>query len=290
MVQIKKVLIVGSYGMAGHVIYAYLKKHTNYDIIDIARSNWLHQPNYQLDISNFEALNLILENERPNFIINCVGVLNKDAEDNPDKAILLNSYFTHFLAAKGNNLGCRLIHISTDCVFSGKTGNYTESSFKDGIGFYAQSKAIGEVTYGDNLTFRTSIIGPELKKDGIGLFNWFMNQKGNIKGYTNAYWTGITTIELAKAIHYAIDQNIIGLHHLVNDKKISKFDLINIIKTVFETKDIEIDPYDGYKVDKSLNKGANIGFEVALYETMIIEMKNWVLNHPHFYSYNIKNK
>ncbi len=273
--------------MAGHVIYKTLMENSSFEVVDIARGERFHKPRYQLDVSDFSALKKLLEAEMPSVVINCIGVLNKDAEDHPDKAILLNSYLPHFLARSGNELGFKLIHISTDCVFSGQVGNYSELSSKDGQGYYAQTKALGEVTYSNHLTLRTSIIGPELKSSGIGLFHWFMKQKGNIKGYRKAYWTGVTTIELAKAIEEAINQNIHGLHHLVNDKKINKFELTSLMKRVFKKDDVIIEPFDEYKVDKSLIKtNKDFTYQVPSYEVMLREMKSWIDEHSEFYKYS----
>lgn len=282
----KKILIAGSKGMAGHVIYNYFKEKSDFDIVDIARGTDFHVPKHQLDLTDFRSLEEVLQSENPDYVINCIGILNKDAEENPDKAILLNSYLPHFFAKCGKNIGFKFIHISTDCVFSGKKGGYTEDSVKDGIGFYAQTKALGEVTYGNNLTLRTSIIGPELKINGIGLFHWFMQQNGIIKGYRQAYWTGVTTLELAKAINEAIKQNITGLHHLVNSDKINKYDLINIFKEVFEKRELIIEPFDDYKVDKSLVKTNNIfDYTIPCYFDMIMEMKTWITRHKVLYSH-----
>lgn len=282
----RKVFIIGSKGMAGHVIYTFLKEKTDFEIVDVARGLDGHVPSYQIDVTDFKALTEVLEKERPDYIINCIGILNRDAEDHPEKAILLNSYFPHFLAKIGETISSKLIHISTDCVFDGKKGSYTEDSIKDGQGFYAETKSLGEVTYRNNLTIRTSIIGPELKQDGIGLFHWFMKQNGPIKGYTNAFWTGITTIELAKAIVASIDEGITGLHHIVNEEKINKFDLVELFKDVFTKKDILIEPYDEYKVDKSLIKTNNsFIYQVPSYKSMVIDMKKWIETHQHFYKF-----
>jgi dTDP-4-dehydrorhamnose reductase len=282
----KKVLIIGSKGMAGHVIYDYLKENTNYIISDIARGVESHVPTYQVDVTDFEALTLIIENDRPDYVINCIGILNKDAEDNPDKAILLNSYFPHYLAKLGTKNKFKLIHVSTDCVFDGKKGGYKEDSLKDGLGFYAETKALGEVIYSDHLTIRTSIIGPELKKDGIGLFHWFMQQDGEIKGYTNAYWTGITTIELAKVIVAAINQDIEGLHHVVNNETISKYHLVSIFKDVFSRENVTILPYDDYLIDKSLLRTRHeFNYVVPAYQKMIYEMKDWIIKHNSYYMF-----
>ncbi len=283
----KKVLIIGSKGMAGHVIYHFLRNETDFEIIDIARDNDLHAPTYQLDVSEFKRMTSVLIEEMPDVVINCIGVLNKDAEDHPDKSVLLNTYLPHFLAQRGNEIGFKLIHISTDCVFSGQRGSYTESSEKDGKGFYAQTKSLGEVCYGRHLTLRTSIIGPELKDNGIGLFHWFMRQRGKLKGYTKAYWTGVTTLELAKAIIAAIRQDISGLHHLVNDSKINKYNLILLFKTVFSKREIEIEPFDDYTVDKSLIRtNRDFNYSVSSYEVMVEEMKNWIAKYPELYKYS----
>jgi len=282
----KKVVIIGSKGMAGHMLYHFMKENTDYKVIDVARTLDSHIPAYKIDVTDFDALDKLFRNERPDVVINCIGILNKDAEDNPDRAVLMNSYLPHHLARKGTEMGFKLIHISTDCVFNGKLGGYTENSIKDGVGFYAQSKALGEVAYGDHLTIRTSIIGPELKLSGIGLFNWFMNQSGEIKGFTEAWWTGVTTLELAKAVVAAIGQNISGLHHLVNAHKINKYDLTSLFKTVFSRENISIIPDSHYKVDKSLIKTKeDFIYDVASYDEMILDLKNWVDNHPNLYLY-----
>ncbi|MCG3055850.1 sugar nucleotide-binding protein, partial [Escherichia coli] len=135
----------------------------------------------------------------------------------------------------------KLIHISTDCVFLGDKGNYTESDAPDGTSIYAQSKQLGEIISDKHLTVRTSIIGPELKTDGIGLFLWFMKQTGKIKGYKRALWNRVTTIELAKAIEVFIQQDVTGLYHLATEPKISKFDLLQLMKEVFQKDDVTIE-------------------------------------------------
>ncbi len=282
----KKIIIIGSKGMAGHLMYNFFKETTEFNVVDISRDAQFHTPSYQIDLSDFKSVNKAIDREMPEIVINCVGILNNNAESHPDTAILMNSYFPHFLAHTGNEMGFKLIHISTDCVFSGKKGGYTEQSERDGVGFYAQTKALGEVTYGKHLTFRTSIIGPELKTNGIGLFNWFMQQQGTIKGYTEAYWTGVTTLELAKAIIAAINQDLSGLHHLVNGEKISKYDLLQLFKIIFKKPTVEIIPFVEYKVDKSLiNTNNDFDYTVPPYKKMIEDLENWVKGHPNLYNY-----
>lgn len=279
----KKILIIGSKGMAGHVMYHYFKSLRTFEVVDISRDNDFFTSNYIVDVTDTDKLKNIFNIEKPDVVVNCIGVLNKDAEDNPDKAVFLNSYFPHFLARQGTEQGFKLIHISTDCVFNGKKGNYTEGDVKDGFGIYAQSKALGEVNYGQHLTIRTSIIGPELKSNGIGLFHWFMQQTGEIKGYRNVFWSGVTTIELAKAVEKMVEKEITGLYHLVNPS-INKFDLLVLFKQVYEKDHLSILPFDDYFSDKSLiNTRTDFEYIVSNYPTMMAEMKTWMERHTKMY-------
>lgn len=282
-----KIIIIGSKGMAGHVIYHYFKSHSDFEVIDISRNNDFFISNYTLDVTDLNKLKTLFDKETPFAVINCIGVLNKDAEDNPDKAIFLNSYFPHFLARQGTEKKFKLIHISTDCVFNGQKGSYTEGDFKDGIGFYAQSKALGEVSYDKHLTIRTSIIGPELKENGIGLFHWFMKQSGLVNGYTNAIWGGVTTLELSKAIHAILRQNIQGLIHLTNGDKISKFELISLFKEEFNTTDKIISAYNEKNVDKSLQSTReDFNYFVPSYNQMIHDINLMMRENKDMYMHN----
>jgi dTDP-4-dehydrorhamnose reductase len=283
----KRVLIVGSKGMAGHVVYHYLKQLPAYDVFDLSRDDSFFQSTYKLDVTDFAALSAAIADCKPDVIINCIGILNADAENNPDKAILVNSYLPHFLAKTINATGGRLIQLSTDCVFSGRWGNYHENDFKDGEGFYAQSKAIGEVAYRSNLTVRTSIIGPELKTNGIGLLHWFLSQQGKIKGYTNAMWTGVTTLQLAKAIDKFILNEVSGLYHLVNNELTSKFDLLHMFKQVFSrTLVTDIEAYGDYYSDKSLiNTRLDFVYQVPAYAHMLLDIKELMQNNELYAHY-----
>lgn len=279
----KKIIVLGSNGMAGHIITKGLKEVESYDVISVARNASIMSPTKILDVTDFIKLKNLIESEVPDIIINCIGVLNETAENNPDQAILINSYLPHFLEAITKGSSIKVIHISTDCVFSGKDGNYVESSFKNGIGFYSQSKSLGELNNTKDLTLRTSIIGPELNKDGIGLFHWLVNQKNEISGYSEAYWTGVTTIELLRAIKQAIDEDLSGLYHLVFDRKISKLELLNQLNVEFSLR-LKIIPSNKYSVDKSLiNTRSDFGFHVKSYEVMIKEMHAWILMNKELY-------
>ncbi|KUO68055.1 MAG: NAD(P)-dependent oxidoreductase [Lutibacter sp. BRH_c52] len=275
--------------MAGHVIFKSLPLLGDYEVYGIARNVTASSNIFNLDVANIEELSKIID-LKFDVIINCIGILNKDAEDNPHKAIWFNSYFPHFLEAITKNTLTKVISISTDCVFSGKKGGYIENDFKDGEGFYAQSKALGEILNNKDLTIRTSIIGPELNEDGIGLFHWFMQQKGTINGFTNAIWAGVTTLELAKAISWAIENNISGLYHITNNKSINKNDLLNLFKK-YTNKNLLIIATEGKKVNKSfIDTRQEINFRIPDYDSMVKEMIELIKNNGKLYShYKLNN-
>lgn len=284
----KRILILGSTGMAGHVVKKRLNDSGKYTIGELARTAAPGAFTYHVDVTDINALDQAIAEFKPDMIINCIGLLNRDAEENPDKAVLLNSFLPHHLAKKATATGGRLIHISTDCVFSGLKGYYNDTDAKDGVGFYSQSKALGEVIYDAHLTIRTSIVGPEMKTTGIGLLHWFLRNEANeIKGYIHAYWGGVTTIQLAIAIEHAIEQPVTGLIHLTNGIKISKYELVSIFNDVFQ-KNVLVKPDDSYTVDKSLAPSVHTKLlgDVPSYEKMVQEMKSWMQENRDLYSNN----
>lgn len=276
----KKVLVIGSTGMLGHVVKKYLidKK---YDVYETTRN----QTNkYYFDaLENIKKIEEIIDSIKPDFIVNCIGILNRKAEDYPSQAILVNSYFPHYLDEISEKYNYKLIHISTDCVFDGHEGNYKEDSPKTATTIYGTSKALGEINNNRSLTLRTSIIGPDTNPNGIGLFEWFMKQKDEVHGFRKAFWSGVTTIELAKQIEIAMNSNLTGLYHITNGQKINKYDLLTIIKDVFN-KDIKIIPDDNYSCDKSLVvTREDYKFNIPSYHQMIVEMKEWIENNKDIY-------
>ena len=281
-----KIFVLGTNGMAGHIIFNYLKiKLINFELISIARKHNFYLSDYELDIQDLDNLETLILENRPHTIINCIGILNKNAEDNPADSILINSYFPHFLEKITSQLQTKIIHLSTDCVFSGLKGKYKENDFKDATGFYAQTKSLGEINNNKDLTIRTSIIGPDLNPDGIGLFNWYTKQTGMVKGYKNAIWTGVTTLELANFIQKKIDSNLTGTIHLVNNTSISKYDLICLFNDVFSIK-LQVEPYEDYKVDKSLiNTRLDLEYDFKSYLDMLKEMKDWIYSNQNLYNH-----
>lgn len=286
--MMKKILVIGIKGMAGHVIFQYLKETSEHQIFGIAR-NIKNSPNvFNLDVSNTKELEKLIKENHFDTIINCIGILNKDAEDNPSKAIWFNSYFPHFLEKITQNTDTQIIHISTDCVFSGSRGGYTEKDIKDGVGFYAQSKALGELENDKDLTIRTSIIGPEINSNGIGLFHWFMSQStaSELNGYSEVYWSGITTVELAKLISYFIEKYYTGLIQVAPKQKIDKHSLLSMFNKIFRDNKMIILPNSEYIVDKSLvSIRKDFQYNVPQYEEMLLEMKKWIIDHKNFYTY-----
>ncbi len=284
MLQKKRVVILGSQGMAGHIMAEVLDGTGEYDVYGVARQAGKYVDAI-LDVTDFTALKTYLGKRKPDYVINCVGALVSQSKNDLPMAILLNSYLPNFLSKLGNELDYKLIHISTDCVFSGKDGQYTETSFRDGDDNYARTKALGEVVNDKDLTIRTSIIGPELKTDGTGLLDWFFKQHGTINGYTHAYWSGVTTLELAKATVEFIEQDITGLYQLCPEEKISKYELLKLFAKVWN-KEIEVLPFEDYHVDKSLVCTRNdFDYPVPEYEKMLIELKAWMEDHPNEYKH-----
>ena len=280
----KKVLLFGATGMAGHIAYYYLQSTERYELINVVYRTKLVKDSIVVDVTDKNAVTKLVEEVRPDLIINCIGVLIKGSKEHPDNAIFINAYFPHLLKKLSDKIGAKLIHISTDCVFSGKRGNYTESDFRDADDIYGRSKALGEIINDKDLTIRTSIIGPELKTNGEGLFHWFMHQTGQVNGFKTAIWGGVTTLELAKAIENAIVQEQTGLIQLSNGIGITKYDLLNLFKKIWHRSNVNILPYDGNKIDKSIAKSDKFAYEVPGYEVMLLEQYEWMRKNDKLYS------
>ncbi|WP_113930751.1 SDR family oxidoreductase [Bacillus sp. P14.5] len=271
------VLVLGGHGMAGHIIVDYLKRQEGYRVYSTTRTG--EDDSIQLDVLDLSSVSKVLKETRPEVVINAVGLLNETADKNLKDALIVNSLLPHHITdtLEEMGMGGKLIHISTDCVFSGKSGEYDESSVKDGTSVYAKTKSLGEVTEEPHLTIRTSIIGPELKEDGCGLFLWFMKQAGEIKGFDRVYWNGVTTLQLAKAIDHCLQEGVTGLYHLCQEDKVSKYQLLTMIKVVFDKTDVTIMKDTEYSSDKSLVKTRkDIEYRVPGYPVMLQEMRDWM--------------
>jgi dTDP-4-dehydrorhamnose reductase len=215
------------------------------------------------------------------FVINCIGLLVKDSIDRPDRAAIINSWFPHYLEYNLKDSSTRLIHLSTDCVFDGKKGEYVENDIHTEMNAYGSSKSNGEVNNSKDITFRMSIIGPEIKTNGTGLFNWIStNPQQELQGWDNAWWNGITTLELAKCINtFILDPKISGIYHLVNnDNKINKYDLLCKINSVYNLNKKIIKTTAPKPVNKILiDTRKEIDFSISNYDIQLTELKNFIL-------------
>lgn len=285
-----KVLVLGSTGLIGHQVFNYLQSTAQYDLHDFVYRKKLREDSMILDARDEERFFNAIKDISPNFIVNCIGILINAARDNLENAIFLNAYMPHRLARLADSLDAKLIHISTDCVFSGDKGTaYLEGDFKDGSDNYSKTKGLGEIISKNHLTLRTSVVGPELKNNGEELFHWFMNQSGTISGYTKSIWSGVTTIELARAVECSMRRDITGLHHVTNNSSINKYDLLNLFKK-HTGKDINISPVDGKKQDKSfIDTRELLDFQIPSYDLMVSEMVELIRNNKSLYSqYGLK--
>lgn len=282
-----KFLVLGCNGMAGHTISLYLSER-GHEILgfDRCKSNLIKS--ITGDAFNTEMIKDLISNGHFDAVINCIGILNQFAENNKALASFLNAYFPHFLAEVTENMDTQIIHMSTDCVFSGKRGEYIETDFRDGESFYDRSKALGELEDNKNITLRNSIVGPDINPKGIGLLNWFMNStvasNPKLNGYTKAMWTGQTTLQLAKTMEIAAAEKAVGLYNTVPDHSISKYDLLSLFNHYLRSDKAVISPIEGINADKSL-KRTNFEFDYLIpdYEKMVAELAEWIKKHKKLY-------
>lgn len=284
-----KFLVLGCNGMAGHTISLYLKEK-GHEVIGFDRTKSQYIDSFSGDARDTEYLRKNILSGNYDSIINCIGILNQYAEQNKALATFLNSYFPHFLVETTLDTNTQVIHMSTDCVFSGKRGEYTEADFRDGETFYDRSKALGEIDDNKNITLRNSIVGPDINPQGIGLLNWFLQQDGVINGYTKAMWTGQTTLQLAKTMEAAAISKAHGLYNTVPDHSVSKFVLLKLFNHYLKQDALVINPVEGINLDKSLKRTRfDFNYIIPDYETMIAEMAQWILAHREMYPhYNLK--
>lgn len=257
-----KVLVLGITGMLGSTVFKYLSKDTQLQVYGTLRGGVTHFfSNVEEDklithvnVLDNNTLISVFEKIRPDVVINCVGLIKQlsDAKD-PLVALPINSMLPHFLAKLCRLIDARLIHISTDCVFSGKKGMYTEADISDAEDLYGKSKYIGELSnLPKAITLRTSIIGHELNSN-FALLNWFLSQSGVVKGYSKAIFSGLPTVELARVIaKYVIpSSSLTGLYHVSVDP-IDKMRLLRLVAEIYGKK-IEIIEDQTLRIDRSLD-------------------------------------
>ena len=256
------ILVLGVTGMLGNSMFRFLSQQQGYKIYGTMRG---HNANISardissaqiitgVDVENHDSLVAVFAEAKPKVVINCIGFIKQlSSASEPLQAIPINSILPHRIAAMCEIVGARLIHISTDCVFSGSKGNYKEEDFPDAHDLYGRSKLLGEVDYPHAITLRTSIIGHELSGNK-SLISWFLSQTNEVKGYTNAIYSGIPTVELARVVKDFVlpHPQLKGLYH-VAAKPINKFELLTLVAKIYK-KDIKINPSKDVIIDRSLN-------------------------------------
>ena len=261
-VEKTKVLVLGASGMLGNAVLRLFARSERYTVMGSARSTgvmrYLPQPLHEkvicgVDVENTDSLTGLFAQTRPDVVINCIGLIKQLAEaDDPLAAIPINALLPHRLARLCDMADARFIHMSTDCVFSGTKGMYREEDAADARDLYGRSKYLGEVDYPHAVTLRTSIIGHELNS-AHGLIDWFLEQQGEVKGFTRAIFSGLPTVELARVIRDFVipDLTLRGTYH-VSAAPISKNDLLQLVAKAYD-KAITIKPEDKLVIDRSLD-------------------------------------
>lgn len=268
-----KLLILGSDNMVGHVVTAFFKECGN-DISEYGENDSI--------ITDLDLLSKIIREGQFDAIINCTAIINQYAQADKISALKINSLLPVFLEAVTKGTKTVVVHRSTDCIFSGEKGQYVLTDLPDAKSFYARTKALGELINDKDITIRTSLVGPEEDESGEGLFNWFYNQQGDVNGFANSIWTGLTTIEFAKEIEWLLLNKKHGLFQLVPDYAIGKYDLLMLFEKYYPGNR-NIIRIDNRKVDKSLVQESCEGLIIPDYDSMIAEMREWTDKHSYRY-------
>lgn len=279
-----KILILGAGGMLGNTLYRYFRDRTSHVVVGASRNaivaaNMHETENAHLirgvDVENIDGLMQVLNKHRPDIVINCVGII-KQRQDADDSLTVLpiNVMLPHRLSQLCGLLKARLIHFSTDCVFSGAKGMYSEEDMADAEDLYGRSKLLGEVKDSHAITIRTSLIGHELLGHK-SLLNWFLAQEGQVRGYQRAIFSGFPVVEIGRIIDQYIIPNpaISGVHH-VSAEPIDKFTLLNLVADIYG-KTIEIKPDDKLAIDRSLDSSRFrklTGYEPPVWKDLIAAM------------------
>ncbi len=280
-------MVIGASGMLGNAVLRHFSRCDNVEAWGSVRSErsvsaFSAEIRKRLvvgiDAENPDSLNQLFAIVRPDAVINCVGLVKQLSEsEDPLQAIPINSVLPHRLARLCSMVDARLVHISTDCVFTGDRGNYCESDSADAQDLYGRSKHMGEVDYPNAITLRTSIIGHEMST-AHGLVGWFLSQNASVKGYTRAIFSGLPTCELARVIsEYVLPHDALrGVYHVSADP-IAKYDLLMLVREIY-AHHVEIEPDDKLVIDRSLNSGKfrhATGYRPPSWPDLIEKMKEF---------------
>ena len=283
-----RIVVLGSTGMLGNAVLRFFASKVNFEVHGTVR-DWSSVRALQIraplanfvagvDVMSLDSLMRMFATVQPDIVINCVGIVKQIAEANdPLIALPINSLLPHRLARLAQVAGARLVHISTDCVFSGSQGNYDETDLPDAYDLYGRSKLLGEVDYPNAITLRTSIIGHELTSNR-SLIDWFLSQTGEVQGFKNAIFSGLPTVEIARIIHDHVifNADLFGLYH-VSAAPINKFDLLSLVAKEYG-KEIAIRANHDFVIDRSLKSDrfrAATGFEPEPWAQLIHRMREF---------------
>ncbi|MFA5216554.1 dTDP-4-dehydrorhamnose reductase family protein [Sulfuricurvum sp.] len=280
----KRILILGISGMLGHKLFLELTKDSKLDVYGTKRTfdiepfggKFTAKIRGGVDGDNFDTIIRALASIQPDIVINCIGLIKQTALANdPLSAITVNAQLPHRLSLVCKTAGARLIHFSTDCVFDGTKGGYTEKDIPAAYDLYGQTKLLGELSYPHCLTIRTSIIGHELK-GYLSLVEWFLRQK-KTKGYANAIFSGLPTIEIARVVKEYVLSNdtLCGVYHL-SATAISKYDLLKLINEYYSSE-IQLERFDDFFIDRSLDSTAffeKTGYEAPSWGELVRSMSH----------------
>jgi dTDP-4-dehydrorhamnose reductase len=278
-----KLLVLGGDGMLGHQVLSQLRaKYEIYVTLRREQESYeslrlfdARRAYYGVDARSLGALREVVTACRPDAVINAIGIVKQRAEAiDAIQSLEINALLPHRLAVICEAVGARLVHFSTDCVFSGRRGNYLETDVSDAEDLYGRTKFLGEPSGQHCLTLRTSIIGRELNRKS-GLLEWLLTQRGTIKGYTNAIFSGFTTLEMARVIDNILATKALlsGVYH-VSSEPISKFDLLTMIRDALGLP-VEIEPYGEFKCDRSLDSSRfrkATGYRPPAWKVMVEEL------------------
>jgi dTDP-4-dehydrorhamnose reductase len=279
-----KVLVIGATGMLGYSLFSNLSEFPEYDVYGTVRSledkerffiNHSSKIISNVDVSRQDDLEVAIANVKPNIVINCIGLIKQQGISKQYvDAISINSLLPHSLAVICDRFDAKLIHFSTDCVFTGNKGDYLESDMPDAQDLYGKSKCLGEVNYGHHLTLRTSIIGHELSSN-VSLIDWFLSQKDKTKGFSKAIFSGLPTCVVAKILAEKIIPNkcLTGLYQLSVDP-IDKYSLLKLVASIYDKK-IDIEESEELVINRSLNSEPlrkSIDLTVPTWESLITDM------------------
>lgn len=280
----KRILVIGANGMLGGSIFRYFSQQANFEVLGSVRNNaaadLLAKQGFKnvisgVDVRDHKRLQDVFNEYKPHVVFNCVGLIKQlNDSKNPVSAIEINALLPHRLASLATQVSAKLIHFSTDCVFSGNEGGYLESATPDATDIYGRSKLLGEVDYDGHLTLRTSIIGHEIHSN-LSLIDWFLSQSGSVNGFSKAVFSGLPTCFVAEFCNKFIFEkaDISGLYHL-SVEPIDKFSLLSLVKQIYK-HEVEIIDKSDFVIDRSLNSDrlrSDTGFVVPTWPELIKRM------------------